>query len=89
MSTVTVKTYTAEDLLAMPDRKVIDLLARTIRIHRHDGSVSWHGEDHELSGEDVLPGFRLPLAMVFLKSPVGNDPSGQGPGRTGESVAPR
>jgi Uma2 family endonuclease len=39
--------------------------ARTVCIHRRDGSISRLREDGELSGEDVLPGFRCRLAMIF------------------------
>jgi Uma2 family endonuclease len=39
--------------------------ARTVRIHRRDGSISRLREDGELSGEDVLPGFRCRLAAIF------------------------
>jgi Uma2 family endonuclease len=39
--------------------------ARTVRIYRRDGSISRLREDGELSGEDVLPGFRCRLATIF------------------------
>ena len=38
---------------------------RTIRIHRHDGSISGLHENDELTGEDVLPGFTCPVAAIF------------------------
>lgn len=46
---------------------VIDPEQRTVRIHRRDGSVSWLREKDELSGEDVVPGFRCPVAAIFPK----------------------
>jgi Uma2 family endonuclease len=39
--------------------------ARTARIHRSDGSASYLSEDDELSGEDVIPGFRCPLREIL------------------------
>ena len=44
---------------------VIDPEARTVHIHRGDGSVTWLREDDELSGEDVVPGFRCRVASIF------------------------
>jgi Uma2 family endonuclease len=44
---------------------VIDPEARTVRIHRRDGSFGWLREDGELSGEDVLPGFRCRLVAIL------------------------
>lgn len=38
---------------------------RTV-VYRADGSVEVLGPDGELDGEDVLPGFRLPLANVWV-----------------------
>ncbi len=44
---------------------VIDPPTRSVRIHRADGTVSDVGPDGELSGEDVLPGFRCLVAALF------------------------
>ena len=44
---------------------VIDPEARTVRIHRRDGSIGWLREDGELSGEGVLPGFRCRVTTIF------------------------
>jgi Uma2 family endonuclease len=55
---------------------VIDPEARTIRIHRHDGSTSWLREDGELTGEDVLPGFRCRVAAIFPDKTAGKSESG-------------
>ena len=46
--------------------------ARAVRVHRKGGEVSWLRDVDELSGEDVLPGFRCQVAALF---PAGNDPS--------------
>jgi Uma2 family endonuclease len=39
--------------------------ARTARVHRIDGSVSYLVEDDELCGEDVLPGFGCLLRQIL------------------------
>jgi Uma2 family endonuclease len=44
---------------------VIDPPSRSVRVHRIDGTVTDLGENDELSGEDVLPGFRCPVAALF------------------------
>jgi Uma2 family endonuclease len=44
---------------------VIHPEARTLRVHRRDGSVSWLREKNEISGEDVIPEFRCPLSAIF------------------------
>lgn len=38
---------------------------RTVEVHRPDGSRTTVGADDELDGEDVLPGFLLPIAKLF------------------------
>lgn len=38
---------------------------RVVAVHRPGGSVTILGEDAVLDGEDVLPGFALPLAELF------------------------
>ncbi len=38
---------------------------RTVLIRRADGSCAEVGENGELSGEDVLPGFRCPVSALF------------------------
>lgn len=66
------------DLAYEVDAKVIEYLAagvrlvwvvnpeaRTVRVHRADGSAAWLGIHDSLDGEDVLPGFRLPLSELF------------------------
>ncbi len=44
---------------------VINPEERTIRVHRRDRSVSWLHEQDELSGEDVIPGFRCRVSTIF------------------------
>ena len=45
---------------------VLDPYTRTAAVHRPAGEVIELGEDGVLDGEDVLPGFRLPLAEVWV-----------------------
>lgn len=45
---------------------VVDPAWRTVHIHRADSSEQHSTEDDELAGEDVLPGFPLPLAQLFI-----------------------
>ncbi|MBV8269132.1 MAG: Uma2 family endonuclease [Planctomycetaceae bacterium] len=42
---------------------------RTVLIYRSDGSVGLVREADELSGEDVVPGFRCPVAAIFPPEP--------------------
>lgn len=44
---------------------VIDPERRTVRIHRADGTIGWLTELGTLDGEDVLPGFRVPVREMF------------------------
>ncbi|MFL5341821.1 MAG: Uma2 family endonuclease [Gemmataceae bacterium] len=48
---------------------VIDPPSRSVEVYRADGTVSKIKADGELSGEDVLPGFRCPVAALFPSSP--------------------
>ena len=50
---------------------VIDPEARMAQIYRRDGSTNLLREDGELSGEDVLPGFRCRLAAIFPEKTAG------------------
>jgi Uma2 family endonuclease len=45
---------------------VVDPQARLAAVHHPGGLVTVLREDGVLDGEDVLPGFRLPLTTVFL-----------------------
>ena len=49
---------------------VIDPQTRTVAVHRPDGSDSRLREQDELSGEDVLPGFRCPVRDLFPARPA-------------------
>lgn len=44
---------------------IVDPRTRTVTVYRPDGAVSLLRGASELDGEDVLPGFRLPLADLF------------------------
>jgi Uma2 family endonuclease len=44
---------------------VVDPARRTIRVLRADGSDRFLFDLDEIDGEDVLPGFRLPVAQIF------------------------
>ena len=44
---------------------VINPNSRTVRIHRKDGSANDLSEADELSGEDVIPGFRCPIRDIL------------------------
>jgi Uma2 family endonuclease len=44
---------------------VIDPSVRTLIIYRHDGTIAGLRERDELSGEDVVPGFRCPVRELF------------------------
>jgi Uma2 family endonuclease len=44
---------------------IVNPEVRTVRIHRLDGSITGLEEKDELSGEDVIPGFRVPVADLF------------------------
>ena len=44
---------------------VINPPTRTVRILRGDGSIALLRGEGELSGEDVVPGFRCPLSAIF------------------------
>jgi Uma2 family endonuclease len=55
---------------------VIDPEVRTVHVYRGDGSVSWLHEKDELSGEDVVPGFRCPVSAIFPKKATESQASG-------------
>jgi Uma2 family endonuclease len=44
---------------------VVDPIRRSARVYRADGTETFASADDSLSGEDVLPGFSLPLASVL------------------------
>jgi Uma2 family endonuclease len=39
--------------------------SRTVRVHRGDGSIIYLHEEDQLSGEDVIPGFRCSVREIF------------------------
>jgi Uma2 family endonuclease len=44
---------------------VVDPARRSVRLRRADGSEAVLSEQDVIDGEDVLPGFRLPVAQLF------------------------
>jgi Uma2 family endonuclease len=44
---------------------VVDPQRRSVRIHRADGTEQRLSDADFLDGEDILPGFRLPVAEIF------------------------
>ena len=55
---------------------VINPRSRTARVHRKDGTASDLHEEDELSGEDVIPGFRCPLREILPRpEPIPGTPS--------------
>jgi Uma2 family endonuclease len=53
---------------------VIDPEARTVYVHRRDGSVTRLREGNDLLGEEIIPGFRCSLASIFPKKPQPPEP---------------
>lgn len=45
---------------------VVNPATRTVRVHRPDGPGATLRADDELTGDDVLPGFRRPVRDLFL-----------------------
>jgi Uma2 family endonuclease len=92
-----VEVVSPEDLLEELDAKledyrkagvpliwVIHPRSRTVMVHRCNGSVSLLRESDELSGEDVIPGFRCPVRELFpRREPVPEtvEPTGNGSGQ--------
>jgi Uma2 family endonuclease len=48
---------------------IIDPPTRTVQVWRSDQSGAWLGAEDELSGEDVVPGFRCRVADLFPVPP--------------------
>jgi len=70
------------------EKKVIEYLAarvpliwvinpgtRRAHVYRHNGLVTWLGEDEKLSEEDVVPGFRCRLGSILPEKPTGETAS--------------
>jgi hypothetical protein len=53
---------------------VVRPAARAVQVFRSDRSVSWPWAADELSGEDVLPGFRCKVDNLFPKPTHGEVP---------------
>jgi Uma2 family endonuclease len=53
---------------------VIDPEARSVHVYRRGGTVSLLREGDELSGEDIIPGFRSPVASLFPAKPQPQQP---------------
>jgi len=64
---------------------VIYLVSRTVMVYRGDGTVSRLHEDDELSGEDIIPGFRCRARYILpTREPSPAAPSSpNGPGAKG------
>jgi Uma2 family endonuclease len=64
--------------VAVPLVWVVNPKSRTVMVYRRDGSVSRLRETDELSGEDVIPGFRCPVRDLFppRKAPKSVAPNG-------------
>ena len=69
--------------VAVPLVWVVNLKSRTVMVYRGDGSISQLHEDDELSGEDVIPGFRCPVRDILPRQaasegqPALTGPNGQ------------
>ena len=54
--------------------------SRRVRVYRSNGLTSLLNEDDDLSGEDIIPGFRCPLHAIFVprepSSEVAERPTG-------------
>ncbi len=44
--------------------------SRTVLVIRHNRTGTLHREDDELSGEDIIPGFRCRLASILPEKPI-------------------
>jgi Uma2 family endonuclease len=44
---------------------VINPKLRTVKVHRADGTFTYLRDNDELSGEDVVPGFRCPIREIL------------------------
>lgn len=63
--------YQLEDKLEDYEKAGVPLIwviypnSRTVWVRRSDGSTSHLHEDDDLSGEDIIPGFRCPVREIF------------------------
>jgi Uma2 family endonuclease len=92
-----VEVVSPNDLIEELDEKVEEYLragvklvwivrpaASAVQVFRADGSVSWLRASAEMSGEDVIPGFRCPVEAFF---PMLGEPEEQSPQATGADAA--
>ncbi len=76
---IAVEVVSPSDTAPEVERKVAEYLAagsqrvwvvypagRSVAVHRAGGSVATYGGDDVITDEDLLPGFSLPLAEVFI-----------------------
>ncbi len=81
--------YALEDRLedyrkvAVPLVWVISPNSRSVRVYRGDGSSSHVREDEELSGEDVIPGFRCVVREILPPREPAHEDRPQGTSATG------
>jgi Uma2 family endonuclease len=61
--------------------------ARVARIHRSNGPPAYLLEDDELSGEDVIPGFRCPLREILPRPTPAESDQAMPPGSNGAGSA--
>lgn len=54
---------------------VIDPESRSVHVYRRGGTVSLLREGDELSGEEIIPGFRCPVASLFPAKPQQQPPA--------------
>ncbi len=54
---------TGDELARMPDHE--DPTARTVSVHRPNGTVTQHAESDAVPCDDALPGFKLPVDEVM------------------------
>jgi Uma2 family endonuclease len=69
------------EIAGIPLIWVIHIRSRTVMVYRSDGSVTRLHEDDELSGEDIIPGFRCPVREILppREPPTEAQPNPTGP----------
>jgi Uma2 family endonuclease len=90
------QTYALEEKLEDYEKVGVSLIwvinpqSRKVMVHRIDGSVARLRESDELSGEDVIPGFRCPVRELFPpREPSAEkvEPTATGPGQAQQEVS--
>jgi Uma2 family endonuclease len=64
---------------------VVDPIAHTVTVYRAREDVSVLGEGDELTGDDVVPGFAVPVRELFPSLPPAAGLSSSGPSSSGPS----